>query len=166
MANKKPTYPAVAMPEPALARQRPDGVRVGRSSAGLGLFATTPIAKRDVIVEYCGRRIPTAQAQARERRYGSKYMFEVNSRWTIDGSSRRNLARYINHCCRPNAEAEIVRGRILISAIKRIAPGDEITLDYGREYFDLFFGPGGCQCPVCMPSFPIRTLEPRLSISC
>lgn len=126
--------------------------RVGRARTGLGLFATVPIAKRTLIVEYRGHKIPTSQAQARERRYGSKYMFEVSSRWTIDGSSRGNLARYINHCCRPNAEAEIVRGRILISAIRPIAPGDEITLDYGREYFDLFFGPAGCQCRVCVPS--------------
>jgi SET domain-containing protein len=132
--------------------------RVGRARTGLGLFATAPIDKHALIVEYRGRRIPTAEAQARERRYGSKYMFEINNRWTIDGSSRRNLARYVNHSCRPNAEAEIVRGRILICAIKRIAPGDEITLDYGREYFDLFFKLG-CLCPACVPAPVTRPLR-------
>jgi uncharacterized protein len=78
--------------------------RVGRSRTGLGLFATMPVAKGMAIVEYCGRRLSTRQAHDRERQTGSKYMFELNGRWSIDGSSRRNLARYVNHACRPNAE--------------------------------------------------------------
>jgi SET domain-containing protein len=123
--------------------------RVGRSRTGLGLFATEPIEKGACIVEYIGRRIPTKEAKAREAR-GSRYMFEINSRWTIDGSSRRNTARYLNHACRPNAQAETVRGRIVIRAIKGIRPGDEITYDYGRDYFDLFFAPKGCKCDTCL----------------
>ena len=111
--------------------------RVGRSRTGLGLFATAPIEKGALIVEYKGRRIPHAQAQRLEAR-GSRYMFEINSRWTIDGSSRRNLARYANHSCRPNAESDLVAGRMILRAIKTIKPGEEITYDYGKEYFELF----------------------------
>ena len=59
--------------------------RVGRSQTGLGLFATAPIEKCTVIVEYRGRRIPTKEARKFERRRASKYMFEIDSRWTIDG---------------------------------------------------------------------------------
>jgi SET domain-containing protein len=123
--------------------------RVGRSLTGLGLFATAPIAKGEPIVEYKGRRIPTPQARARERRTGCKYMFELDSRWTIDGSSRRNLARYVNHACRPNAEFELVRGKLMVLACKKLAPGDEITCDYGEEYFELFIAPVGCRCANC-----------------
>jgi SET domain-containing protein len=123
--------------------------RIGRSRTGLGLFATEPIEKGALIVEYTGRRIPTKLATEREAR-GSRYMFEINSRWTIDGSSRRNIARYLNHACRPNAQAETVRGRIIIRAIKTIRPGDEITYDYGRDYFDLFFARPGCKCGTCL----------------
>lgn len=123
--------------------------RIGRSRTGLGLFATAPIEKGALIVEYTGRRIPTRLAQEREAR-GSRYMFEINSRWTIDGSGRRNVARYLNHACRPNAEAETVRGRIMIRAIKSIRPGDEITYDYGRDYFELFFRQTGCKCGTCL----------------
>jgi hypothetical protein len=123
--------------------------RVGRSATGLGLFATEPIAKRALIVEYTGRRIPTAAAQEIERRRGSKYMFEINSRWTIDGSDRSNLGRYVNHACKPNAEAELVRGRMMCRAIKNIAAGDEITIDYGEEYFDLYLAKTGCRCRTC-----------------
>jgi SET domain-containing protein len=123
--------------------------RVGRSQTGLGLFATAPIEKRTIIVEYSGRRIPTKEARKHEKRYASKYMFEIDSRWTVDGSSRRNIARYANHSCRPNAESDLVAGKIVLRAIKAIRPGEEITYDYGREYFDLFLKANGCKCAKC-----------------
>src|SRR5665811_700886 len=130
MKAKKPTYPAVARPEPALARQRPEGVRVGRSSAGLGLFATRAYKKGERVIEYVGRVIPIAEEYTSK----SKYLFEVNKRKTIDGKPRMNIAGYINHSCRPNCEPEIERGHIFIDAIKKIQPGDEFTYDYGKEY--------------------------------
>jgi SET domain-containing protein len=125
--------------------------RVGRSRTGLGLFAAKPIPRGTAIVEYKGRRLSTREAHERERRDGSKYMFEVNSRWSIDGSGRRNLARYVNHACRPNAEFDLVKGKLMLLACKGIAAGDEITCDYGAEYFDLFIAPVGCRCASCVP---------------
>jgi SET domain-containing protein len=124
-------------------------VRVGRSSAGLGLFAVKPIASKALIVTYRGKKIPTVEAHRREQRSGAKYMFEVNRHWSIDGSSRRNLGRYINHACQPNAEAVLRKGKIVFVALRAIAPGEEITLDYGEEYFDLFIEPLGCRCASC-----------------
>lgn len=123
--------------------------RIGRSKTGLGLFAAAPIRKRQPIVEYSGPRIPTREAQAREKSRGSRYMFEIDRTWTIDGSVRSNIARYANHACRPNAEAYLSRGRIMLRAIRAIAPGEEITYDYGREYFDLFLKSSGCRCASC-----------------
>ena len=124
-------------------------VRVGRSATGLGLFAAKPIAKKAYIVTYRGKRIPTAEAHRREQRAGAKYMFEINRQWTIDGSSRRNLGRYINHSCRPNADAVLRAGRIVFVALRDIAPDEEITLDYGEDYFELFIKPSGCLCAAC-----------------
>jgi uncharacterized protein len=123
--------------------------RVGRSRTGLGLFATDRIEKGASIIEYRGRRIANAQAKRLEAR-GNRYMFELDNHWTIDGSSRRNVARYANHSCRPNAESDLVRGKVILRAIKRIGPGEEITYDYGREYFDLFLRRAGCKCPKCL----------------
>jgi uncharacterized protein len=123
--------------------------RVGRSATGLGLFATVPIAKGGFIVEYFGRRIPTREAHRREAETGSRYMFEINSRWTLDGSTRRNVGRYANHSCRPNAESALVKGKVILRAIKAIAPDEEITYDYGPEYFELFIKPKGCRCARC-----------------
>ena len=70
--------------------------RIGRSKSGLGLYATKPFRKREYIVTYRGRRLPNAEADRLEAR-GSRYMFEINTRWTIDGSRRWNVARYVNH---------------------------------------------------------------------
>jgi SET domain-containing protein len=92
--------------------------RIGRSATGLGLFATKPYKKREYIVTYRGRRIGNKEADALEAR-GSRYMFEINSRWTIDGSKRWNVARYVNHSCRPNAEAVERRGPIIVYVARR-----------------------------------------------
>jgi uncharacterized protein len=129
-------------------RQREKPYRVGRSRTGLGLFATALIKKGALIVEYRGRRIANALARRLEVR-GNRYMFELNSRWTLNGSDRRNIARYVNHSCRPNAECDIVRGRVILRAIRKIKPGEEITYDYGEEYFELFLRPIGCKCVKC-----------------
>jgi SET domain-containing protein len=131
--------------------------RVGRSRTGLGLFATEPIKKGALIAEYKGRRVTNAQADDLEAR-GSRYMYELNSRWTVDGSNRRNVARYANHSCRPNAESDVIRGKrargrkggmVILRAIRNIKLGDEITYDYGRDYFDGFIKPIGCKCDKC-----------------
>mgnify|MGYP001586416657 CR=1 FL=1 len=103
--------------------------RIGRSATGLGLFATAPIAKGALIVEYSGRRIPTHEARVREARTGCRYMFEIDNRWTVDGSSRRNIGRYANHACRPNADSILAKGKVFLRAIKAIKPGEEITYD-------------------------------------
>ena len=124
--------------------------RIGRSATGLGLFAITPIERGAFIVEYSGPRIATREARARERTSGARYMFEINSRWTVDGSPRSNVGRYANHSCRPNAESAIWRGKVILRAIRAIAPGEEITYDYGPEYFELFIKPNGCRCAKCI----------------
>ena len=122
--------------------------RVGRSRTGLGLFATEPIKKRTFIVEYSGRRLTNEQADKLEAR-GSRYLYEINSRWTIDGSSRKNIGRYANHSCRPNAESHRLNGKVVLRAIKTINAGDEITYNYGRDYFNAFIKDHGCRCAAC-----------------
>jgi uncharacterized protein len=76
-------------------------------------------------------------------------MFELNSQWVIDGSPRWNVARYLNHSCQPNAKPVVRKGRIVFVALRAIEPGEEITYDYGREYFDYFIERGGCRCSSC-----------------
>src|SRR3974390_2722253 len=108
--------------------------RIGRSATGLGLFATKPIKRKAYIATYRGRRLSDAEAERLDAR-GAKYLFVVNKRCTIDGSPRWNLGRYLNHSCRPNAEAVGRNGGIVFVASRRIEPDEEITIDYGRDYF-------------------------------
>ena len=116
--------------------------RIGRSATGLGLFATETIERNTDIVEYSGRRIRTKLAREIERRRGNKYLFEIDERWTIDGSTRKNKARYVNHACQPNAEAVLTGGRMVYRATEIIPAGAEITVDYGDEYVELYFKDG------------------------
>jgi hypothetical protein len=96
-------------------------------------------------MEYTGRLLSSDEAD----RKGGRYLFEVNRRWFIDGSPRGNLSRYINHSCRPNCEP-LVRGRaIVIYARRTIRAGEELTYDYGKEYFDEYIKPSGCRCAWC-----------------
>lgn len=120
---------------------------VKRGLSGLGLFAAAPIKKGTRIIEYRGERITSDEANRR----GGKYLFELNDRYTIDGSSRENVARYINHSCTPNCYAEInaAETRIFIFAKRAIEPGEELTYDYGKEYVNQIIAPAGCRCRSC-----------------
>src|SRR6476659_9267087 len=122
--------------------------RLGRSRTGLGLFATAPIKKRAFIVEYKGRKLTTEQADVLEAR-GNRYLYEINSPWTIDGTTRKNLGRYANHSCRPNAESHRIGHKVFLRAIKNINPGDEITYSYGRDYFLNVITPRGRKSEKC-----------------
>ena len=122
---------------------------VQRTVTGLGLVALKRIPKGKRIIEYFGPLITNEEVERRD----GLYFFGINKKWSIDGSVRYNLARYINHSCKPNAEAIVSqRGRIWIFAMKNIKPGEEITYDYGEEYFEGVIKPHGCGCRNCRPS--------------
>jgi len=122
--------------------------RVARSRTGLGLFAIEPIRKGSFIVEYRGRKITTKQAERLEAR-GNRYLYEINNRWTIDGTNRKNLGRYANHSCRPNAESHTIGHKVIIRAIRNIKPGVEITYDYGDDYLANVITRRRCKCEKC-----------------
>ena len=122
--------------------------RVARSRTGLGLFAIEPIRKGAFIVEYRGRKITTKQAERLEAR-GNRYLYEINNRWTIDGTNRKNLGRYANHSCRPNAESHTIGHKVIIRAIRNIKPGVEITYDYGDDYLANVITRRRCKCEKC-----------------
>jgi SET domain-containing protein len=113
--------------------------------AGLGLFATRSYVKGDFVIEYTGTLLSNEDAD----RKGGRYLFQVNSRWTIDGTARENQSRYINHSCAPNCIAYTRGKKVRIYALKTIEPGRELTYDYGKEYFDAYIKPSGCLCEAC-----------------
>src|SRR4051794_9811573 len=118
---------------------------VKKAATGHGLFATAGIERGRKIVEYTGPLLTNDQANAR----GGKFLMRLSSKLVIDGSPRSNLARFINHSCQPNAEALISGRRVWIWSLKPIEAGEEITIDYGPEYFDDHIRPHGCKCRNC-----------------
>jgi hypothetical protein len=132
---------------PAISLNKP--YRIGRSRTGLGLFATKPIKKGTRIIRYFGPLLDSKKKD--EDAIENKYLFELTNRWTIDGSVRENVARYINHACKPNAESDVKprKRKVFIRAIRNIEPGDEINYDYGTDYFKAYLKPIGCKCDAC-----------------
>lgn len=122
---------------------------IRRTASGLGFFALKPIPAGKKIVEYTGPLVSNAYV---ERRETGKYFFGVNSKWSIDGTPRSNVARYINHSCRPNCEALISGRRVWIYSMRNIKAGEELTYDYGKEYFEDLIKPRGCKCKKCASS--------------
>lgn len=144
---------------PAISPHKP--YRVGRSRTGLGLFATKPIKKGTKIIRYFGPLLDSRKKKDDE--IENKYLFELNNRWTIDGSVRANIARYINHACKPNAESDVRprKRKVFIRAIKNIEPGEEISYDYGTDYFKAYLKPIGCKCDACEKKRKKRRAEAR-----
>jgi uncharacterized protein len=144
---------------PTISSKKP--YRIGRSRTGLGLFATKPIKKGTKIVRYFGPLLDCKKKK--DDAVENKYLFELNGRWTIDGSVRENIARYINHACKPNAESDVRprKRKVFIRAIKNIEPGDEINYDYGTDYFKAYLKPIGCKCDACEKKRKKKRAEAR-----
>ncbi len=123
----------------------PYDLRAKRSRAGIGLYTFSPIAKGKCVIEYKGRTI----SEDEEYTSRSKYLFEVTKKKTIDGRPRFNKAGYINHSCRPNCEISTHKGRVYVMARRAIRPGEELTYDYGKEYWNEHIKPLGCRCEKC-----------------
>lgn len=111
---------------------------------GSGVFAQQNISKGSNIIKYIGEKVSKKEGDRRSekrlKKYknskvsGSVYIFELNTRYDIDGSPSYNKARYINHSCRPNCEVQIIKNCIWIVSIKKIKKGDELSYDYGFEF--------------------------------
>ena len=113
----------------------------------LGLFAKSDINKGEKVIEYKGRKFTHKQVEENDRFDNSKaiYLFTLNERYVLDGDTKTNTAKYINHSCDPNCEVDFIKGKIWIIAIKDIKKGDELSYDYGFGY-DADFRQFPCKC--------------------
>lgn len=138
----------------------PAKVRLARSGVhGHGLFARDFIAQGERIIEYVGERVTKAEALRRDEIRRARaaaggdacvYLFETEGRTDIDGDVPWNPARRINHSCAPNCESEEERGRIWIVARRDIAPGEELSYDYGFPIAEGRDHPCRCGAPDCV----------------
>jgi uncharacterized protein len=100
---------------------------------GYGVIAAEPINKNRRIIDYAGELIPNSASGPREARYledGCIWVFRVNRRWSRDAAVGGNIARFINHSCRPNCWFQVVGTIIWIRASRFIETGEELTYDY------------------------------------
>ena len=116
---------------------------------GWGVYATKAIPKNKRIIHYAGEKISNQESLKRERRYirrGRIWCFKLTNRSVIDAGVAGNIARYINHSCRPNCYIEIKDGTIWIRAARTIRKGEELTYDYNTDGDGLI----KCRCrPDC-----------------
>lgn len=122
----------------------PFRLTVLRSHSGRGLFTQERIPKGSFVIEYLGR--PATAKQMKDNR--GKYLFWTSNVSMIDGNIPANIARFINHSCAPNCEVRIRRRRVYIYALRTIQAGEELSYDYGDEYFAIHLA-GICRCAMC-----------------
>ena len=104
--------------------------------AGWGVYATETIPKNKRIIFYAGEKISNQESLKRERRYirhGHIWCFKLTNRTVIDAGVGGNLARFINHSCRPNCYIDIKNSVIWIRAARTIRTGEELTYDYNTD---------------------------------
>ena len=100
---------------------------------GWGVFAVERIPKNRRITYYAGQLVPSKESHEREAAYlekGCIWCFELSTRWAVDATYGGNVARFINHACKPNCYSHIVDGIIWIRAGRTIEPGEELTYHY------------------------------------
>ncbi len=123
---------------------------------GSGVFASRKIKANTKIIQYVGEKILKSEGNRRSGErineylhsedYGSVYIFELNSKYDIDGTPNYNKAKYINHSCNPNCEVEINNGEIWVKSIKNIRKGEELCYDYGFEFDKDDYMDHVCKC--------------------
>jgi SET domain-containing protein len=116
---------------------------------GLGTFAAAPIRAGLLLIEYLGERI-TKSESVRRCEAGNPFIFELDDDWDIDGGVGWNPARFFNHSCAPNCDAEYIERQIWIVARREIAAGEELTFNYGYDWEDYLDHPCRCGAPECV----------------
>jgi SET domain-containing protein len=116
---------------------------------GQGWFAATVIPAGTRILEYVGEKIDKAES-LRRCQQGNTFIFSIDAWHDLDGDVEWNPARWLNHSCAPNAQAEWVKAGIWIIALRAIQTGEEITFDYGYDLDEYQGYPCRCQAPNCV----------------
>lgn len=122
---------------------RPSGIH------GRGAFARCAVPSGTRIIEYVGRQVTKAES-AVQCDQGNPFIFTINEEWDIDGDVTWNPARFLNHSCGPNCEAQQEEDRIFLVALRDIAAGEELTFNYGYDISEWRDYPCACGAPNCL----------------
>jgi uncharacterized protein len=139
----------------------PSGLEFKPSSIhGVGGFVVVPISKGSRVIEYVGERLSKSESLVRCQQ-GNPFIFYLDENWNLEGNVEWNPARFINHSCEPNCEAELIEGRIWLIARRDISAGEEITFDYGFDLDDYREHPCHCGSAQCYGYILARELRKR-----
>ncbi len=172
-----PPSPSQSEPTPKAPSKR-GGRRVEVKTSGVhgkGVYALIAMPKGALVIEYKGEVIGWDEALRRHPHDPSDpdhtFYFHVDDARTIDGNVGGNMAKWINHGCQPNCEAEDVDGRIFIKALRTLKPGEELFYDYGlviderhtaklKKQFECRCGKPKCRGTMLAPK-TARTTTPK-----
>ena len=114
---------------------------------GRGLYANKDIKEGTRIIDYVGKIITKKKSDQSEKFDNSKpiYLFNLNSRYDLDGDYSWNTAKLINHSCSNNCDYEGHGLKLWVVAIKDIKKDEELTCDYGFSY-DSNYKQFPCKC--------------------
>ncbi|ETW75709.1 hypothetical protein HETIRDRAFT_106382 [Heterobasidion irregulare TC 32-1] len=138
--DKMTVFPRSLLSQPEQAVQR--SLEVRESDHGLGLFTTEPVKEDEFVLEYVGEIIYGSTIDSRDalaRHRTRNYVFGLDTTFAIDATSAGNISRYINHADDANCYSRLLQvndeNRIGIFAIRDIEPGEEISINYGTQFF-------------------------------
>ena len=116
---------------------------------GHGVFAAEPIPANAKIGEIRGEAVSVREARRRAKGRERIMIVELSETRAIDATHSTDPLRFTNHSCRPNAAMRIRQGRVEFYAMRDIAPGEEITVNYGETHHE---GRLACRCgaPGCV----------------
>lgn len=101
---------------------------------GRGAFAVAAIPSGTRLIEYAGRRLTPAQADALypddDAEAPHTFLFAIDDDIVVDAGVDGNEARWLNHSCDPNCDVVIEDRRLWIETVRDIAAGEELTYDY------------------------------------
>ena len=142
-------------------------IQVRRSGVhGKGVYAVAPLARGETLIEYKGQVITWKEALRRQPHDPSDpnhtFYFHIDDAHVIDAAFDGNSARWINHACTPNCEADEVAGRVFVKTLRAIRPGEELFYDYGlvlderqtpklKKQFECRCGTRACRCTMLAP---------------
>jgi SET domain-containing protein len=134
-----------------------------KSSAihGLGAFATDELPARTNVIEYQGEKIRKSES-IDQCRLNNEFIFYLDEEFDLNGNVAWNPARWINHSCSPNSEAELVGGQIWIVSNRLIRAGEEVTFNYGYDWTDFKDYPCHCGSIRCVGYIVAEEFHERL----
>lgn len=116
---------------------------------GTGGYARSAVKAGTRVIEYVGEKITKAESLLRCEA-NNVYIFTLNDDFDLDGNTPANPARFLNHSCAPNCEAEWDEERIWIVALRDIGAGEELTFNYGYDLEDYQDHPCRCGASGCV----------------